>query len=188
MDALLEWDWALFEAINSCMQNSFFDAILPFWRNKYSWLPAYVFLITFLAVNFGKKGVTVIVFALLTIGIADTLSSAILKKSIQRLRPCKTEQLTDELHLLVPCGSGYSFPSSHATNHFALAVFLIGVAGTRFSKISLPLLFWASIIALAQVYVGVHFPLDVICGALLGSSIGFCMSRIFKLLWRLQNT
>lgn len=184
MEALIQWDMALFEAINNGWQNPLFDAILPFWRNKYVWIPAYLFLISFLIINFGKKGLFIVFAAVLTIAIADTLSSAVLKKSIQRMRPCKTEQMKDQLHLLVRCGSGYSFPSSHATNHFALALFLIGVGGTRFSKIKLPLLFWAATIALAQVYVGVHFPLDVLGGTLLGCIIGLSMSWMFNIVWR----
>ncbi|MFT4667994.1 MAG: membrane-associated phospholipid phosphatase [Polaribacter sp.] len=181
MNELLQWDIALFEAINSGLQNSFLDTVLPLWRNKYIWIPAYLFLISFLLINFQKKGLLIILVAVLTIAIADMTSSRILKKSIQRLRPCKTAQIVDQVHLLVPCGSGYSFPSSHATNHFALALFLIGVAGTRFSKIKLPLLLWAASIAISQVYVGVHFPLDILGGTLLGCLIGFTMSRVLNI-------
>lgn len=184
MNELLQLDHTLFEAINNGLQNSFLDTVLPLWRNKYIWIPAYLFLITFLVVNFQKRGLLIIAVAVLTIAIADMTSSEILKKSIQRLRPCKTAHLADQVHLLVPCGSGYSFPSSHATNHFALAFFLIGVAGTRFSKIKLPLLLWAASIAISQVYVGVHFPLDVLGGTLLGSLIGFTMSRLYYILWK----
>ena len=181
METLLQWDLALFEAINNGWQNAFLDAILPMWRNKYFWVPAYVFLVSFLLINFGKRGGYVILVAILTIALADTMSSTVLKKQIQRLRPCKTELLVDQVHLLIPCGSGYSFPSSHATNHFALAVFLIGALGSRFSRIKLPLLFWAATIALSQVYVGVHYPMDIIGGTLLGCLIGFGMSRLFRM-------
>ncbi|MFK7807710.1 MAG: phosphatase PAP2 family protein [Saprospiraceae bacterium] len=184
MDTILQWDQALFQAMNQELQNSFFDLLLPIWRNKYTWIPAYILLIWFLLKQLGRKGGFIILAAVLTIAIADTLSSKVLKKSIQRLRPCKTELIKAEVHLLVPCGSGYSFPSSHATNHFALAVFLISLLGTQFSKIKVPLLLWASLIAIAQVYVGVHFPFDVLVGALLGSLVGLATARIFKLLWR----
>jgi undecaprenyl-diphosphatase len=184
MEVLLHWDYAMFEAINQGLQNPFLDGLLPLWRNKYFWLPLYVFLISFLWINFSRKGLFIVLAALLMIAVSDTLCSAILKKSIKRLRPCKTEQLAEQQQLLVPCGSGYSFPSAHATNHFALALFLIGVAGIRFSWIKLPLLLWAASIAFAQVYVGVHFPLDVIAGALLGSAIGLTTSIFFNTLWR----
>jgi membrane-associated phospholipid phosphatase len=184
MEGLLQWDYNAFEAINQGMQNPFFDRLLPLWRNKYFWLPVYVFLISFLWINFSRKGLYIVLAAVLTIAAADTISSTVLKKSIKRLRPCKTEQLAAQQQLLVPCGSGYSFPSAHATNHFALALFLIGVAGVRFSWIKLPLLLWAASIAFAQVYVGVHFPLDVIAGALLGAAIGLTTSSLFNILWR----
>ncbi len=153
---------------------------MPYWRSKYLWAPLYLFLLCFLLINFGRKGGFLVVTALLTIVIADTVSSQLLKKQVQRLRPCRTEQLAQDLHLLVPCGSGYSFPSSHATNHFALALLLIVTLRRRFRWIVFPLLLWAASIALGQVYVGVHFPLDVIGGALLGTAIGSAMGYWFR--------
>jgi undecaprenyl-diphosphatase len=80
----------------------------------------------------------------------------------------------------VKCGNAYSFTSSHATNHFAIATFLSLTLGKRFKKIKWPLLTWAGMICLAQVYVGVHFPLDVFCGAILGMIIGWLWSFVFN--------
>ena len=172
METLLYWDTVIFEVINSGWQNGFLDAVMPLWRNKYLWVPLYLLISSFLMINFGKNGAYLVATVLLTITISDTLSSAVLKKQIQRPRPCKQEVLQEEVHLLIPCGAGYSFPSSHATNHFALALVLITTLGKRFSTIKLPLFFWAASIALGQVYVGVHYPLDIIGGAVLGSLIG----------------
>jgi undecaprenyl-diphosphatase len=84
------------------------------------------------------------------------------------------------MRLLVQCGSGYSFPSTHATNHFAFALFMIGTLAQRYRWIVAPLIIWAAAIAYAQVYVGVHYPFDVLCGALLGSSIGIFVARVFR--------
>jgi undecaprenyl-diphosphatase len=81
---------------------------------------------------------------------------------------------------LVDCGTGFSFPSSHASNHFALAVFFVVLFGRHFKwAIVLPLL-WAFSIAFAQVYVGVHFPVDVMSGACIGALIGIVLGYIFK--------
>ncbi|RZL15228.1 MAG: phosphatase PAP2 family protein, partial [Pedobacter sp.] len=83
----------------------------------------------------------------------------------------------------VPCGSGYSFPSAHATNHFGIAVFLILVFYKKWKPI-LPLgLLWAFSIAFAQVYVGVHYPVDIICGSLLGTLLGFISFRLVKIIY-----
>ncbi|MBK8699845.1 MAG: phosphatase PAP2 family protein [Saprospiraceae bacterium] len=81
--------------------------------------------------------------------------------------------------MLVRCGSGYSFTSSHATNHFAIATFLSFSLGTFLRKVRTPLFTWAGVISLAQVYVGVHFPLDVLCGGLLGFSVGLFWAWVF---------
>jgi len=110
---------------------------------------------------------------LLCFAAADFSSSQILKKQVQRLRPCNDPALAAQVQLRVPCGSGYSFTSSHAANHFAVALFLIGVFGDLNRWIRPSLLLWAGSIALSQVYVGVHYPGDVLCGGLLGSLIGW---------------
>jgi undecaprenyl-diphosphatase len=76
------------------------------------------------------------------------------------------------MRLLVECGSGYSFPSSHATNHFGMSLFLYFSFGKFYKWIKPTVILWAALVAYAQVYVGVHYPLDVVFGALLGFLIG----------------
>jgi undecaprenyl-diphosphatase len=94
------------------------------------------------------------------------------------LRPCNEPEIKSEVTIIVDCGTGYSFPSSHATNHFGIAVFLIMMFYHRW-KIILPLgIFWAASISFAQIYVGVHYPIDILTGSLLGSSIGLGMGKI----------
>ncbi|GJM34616.1 MAG: hypothetical protein DHS20C18_36170 [Saprospiraceae bacterium] len=125
-----------------------------------------------------KRKAILLFFAVgLTIAVADGASSQLIKKNVKRLRPCRTEALA--VNLLVPCGGGYSFTSSHATNHFAIALLLIMVFGKRFRQIKWPLLLWAASIAYGQVYVGVHYPIDVIAGGLLGSLIGVGVAYLY---------
>jgi len=173
METLLQLDTALFQIINQDWQNAFFDVILPFFRNKYVWIPLYLFIASFFVINFSKKGFLLILMIGITAGLADFTSSTIIKKNVERLRPCNNPELKETTRLLVNCGSGYSFTSSHATNHFALATVLIFTFGRIFRWTKIPFFLWAATIALAQVYVGVHYPIDVICGAVLGSFIGF---------------
>ncbi len=99
---------------------------------------------------------------------------------MQRLRPCKVLEPSKDMHLLVPCGNGFSFPSSHATNHFAIATFLLLILGKIFRWIKIPLILWAGSISFAQVYVGVHYPLDVATGALLGVLVGWGIFLLSK--------
>ncbi|MEM8524855.1 MAG: phosphatase PAP2 family protein [Bacteroidota bacterium] len=183
METILALDEALFSFINQDLANPFLDTIMPYWREKTTWIPLYIIILAFAFLKFSWKKSTLFVILLVsTVGIADQISSQWIKKSVERIRPCNDQAMQEELHLLVSCGSGYSFTSSHATNHFAVALF---IAFSLFSdkKIWRALLFfWATTIALGQVYVGVHYPLDIIVGALLGLSIGWGMLNLFRYL------
>ena len=169
MENILEIDKILFTLINTGCSNSFLDSFLVPFRHKLFWIPLYLFIITFLFVNFKNKLRFILLGFLMLLIISDTVSSRLIKKTIKRTRPCNTEELAviNRVH----CGAGYSFTSSHATNHFALASYLFLLFG--FSKYRFLFYVWASLIAFAQVYVGVHYPLDVICGALIGIIIGY---------------
>ena len=180
MEAILELDQTIFFLINNDGHNAFLDAIMPYWRDKYTWIPFYLALAAFVIYKFKTKGLYLILALALTVGIADTISSKVIKKSVQRLRPCNDTQINQQVKLLVRCGGGYSFTSSHATNHFAVALFLISTLGRIFRRIKWPLLFWAATIALGQVYVGVHYPFDILVGGTIGSLIGIGMARLFQ--------
>jgi membrane-associated phospholipid phosphatase len=178
---MLNLDQQLFYFINHNMHIGWLDKLAPYWRSMYFWLPMYVFFISYLFVNFNKKQVAIYLLALgLTVGTADVMSSRIIKNSVARLRPCNDESVKPHFKLLVHCGGGYSFTSSHATNHFAAAIFVIltFVGSRKWLKFSL--LAWAASISFGQVYVGVHYPLDVFCGAILGIGIGYLGAFILK--------
>ena len=179
LEQLLQFDHELFISINRGLSNSFFDWLMPLLRNRYFWTPVYVFLVVFLIKNYGKAGLICILFLLLTFALADFISASVIKQAFERLRPCNEPGFNAEVITRVGCGSGFSFPSTHATNHFALAMFLSLIFGKRFRWVS-PLVFiWAFSIAFAQVYVGVHFPIDVTIGALLGCMIGYITGSVF---------
>jgi membrane-associated phospholipid phosphatase len=178
IDQLIQFDRDLFFAINHGLSNTFFDWLMPILRDRYTWVLLYLFIIVFSIKNYGKQGLILLLGLLMTFGISDYLSSTIIKPSVQRLRPCNEPEINSEVNIIVDCGTGYSFPSSHATNHFGIAVFLIMMFYHRW-KIILPLgIFWAASISFAQIYVGVHYPIDILTGSLLGSSIGLGMSKI----------
>lgn len=167
-------DWLLFHFINDTLSNSVFDAVLPWCREQWIWAPFYVFIVSFALLNWGKKGGWVIVGLICCVGLTDLTSNYAFKKRFKRLRPCNDPVLAETVRLRLPaCGGGYSFTSSHAANHFAVAVFLIGFLGPLKRWAKPALLGWATLVAFAQVYVGVHFPFDVLCGALLGTAIGY---------------
>lgn len=178
IEQLIQIDRELFFAINQGLSNSFFDWLMPILRDRYTWVLLYLFIIVFSIKNYGKQGFTLILFLAMTFGISDFMSSSVIKPSVQRLRPCNEPKINSDVNKRVDCGTGYSFPSSHATNHFGIAVFLIMMFYHKYRFI-VPLgLIWAASISFAQIYVGVHYPIDILTGSLLGSSIGFGMSKI----------
>lgn len=174
---IIKWDISLFEYINNDLGNSLFDLIFPWLREPMLWVPFYTFLIAFVFLNYGKKAYWFVIFVILTFASADLISSRAIKKTIKRSRPCNTEMINTIER--VQCGSGYSFTSSHAANHFSVATFLFMTLGQIFKKINKWLWLWAASIALAQVYVGVHFPLDVLGGGILGIILGKFWSLLF---------
>lgn len=179
LDHLINFDHQFFLAINQGLANPLFDWLMPLLRNKYFWFPLYLFLIIFLVKKYGKNGILCIIFLLITFAIADSFSAALIKPWVERLRPCNEPGFNASIRSLVACGTGFSFPSSHAANHFAIAAFLSTVFARRWSPLYWLAYCWAFSIAFAQVYVGVHFPIDVTVGALLGTGIGYLTGSIF---------
>ncbi len=179
LETLLQYDEQLFRLINGSWHTTFLDTILPYWREKKFWYPLYIFLLIFIPFKFKWKGVYLLLSLFLCVGIADTMSSKVLKKSVKRLRPCNDPAIQDEVVLLVGCGRAYSFTSSHATNHFAIGTFLALTLGLYYRRWRWLFYFWAASIAFAQIYVGVHYPLDVIVGSVLGWLIAYLLSLIY---------
>ncbi|MCS7036258.1 MAG: phosphatase PAP2 family protein [Saprospiraceae bacterium] len=166
-------DLALFQIVNHHLANPAFDFLLPLFREKWFWAPLYLYVLAFAWQQFRRRRFWFFVLSVaLSVGAADFISSSIIKKSVQRLRPCNDPAVRETVALRVSCGSGYSFTSSHAANHFAFAVFVGAALGRRMRRLRQGLLVWAGLVALAQVYVGVHYPLDVVFGGLLGAGIG----------------
>ncbi len=181
MEQLITLDQWLFEWINQGWQNPFLDAIMPYWREKEFWIPLYLLLAVFVLYRFRWRGLYLLLAIGTTIGLSDTASSKVIKPTFERLRPCNDPEFKEEVHLLIHCGSGYSFTSSHATNHFALVAFLSLTLGALYRWLCIPLYLWAASIALGQVYVGVHYPLDILGGTILGLIIGNIVAKTY--LW-----
>lgn len=153
---------------------------MPYWREKKTWIPLYLVFGLYAVVKYRIKALYFILAAALTVAIGDPVSSRLIKKNVKRERPCREASLSREVKLLVHCGGGYSFTSSHATNHFAIGVFLFLTIGRLFRSWRWLLLLWAASIAFGQVYVGVHYPLDVLVGALIGSLIGWLVFLLYR--------
>lgn len=181
MNRLIQLDHQLFYLINSKGQNDLFDLVMPIIRASQLWFPLYIFLVLFVIVNFKKNAIWWIVFFGLTAFLSDVLSSDIIKENIFRLRPVNDPNLIPPARFLLnykPQSSG--FTSSHAVNHFSLATFFYFTLKKHIGNWAKLFFLWAGIIIYAQVYVGVHFPLDVICGAMVGILFGYLSSASFN--------
>jgi len=180
IESLHNFDAELFLKIHRGLSNGFFDWLLPLMRNRYFWSPLYLFIIVFCFKEYKKGGWAIIGGVLITFALGDLISSRLIKPFVARLRPCNDPGLADLIIHRVPCGSGYSFPSAHATNHFAIAVFLIMVFYPKWKPV-LPIgLAWAFVISFSQIYVGVHYPIDTLAGAVLGTTLGLLTGSYYK--------
>lgn len=181
LNRILELDTWLFLKINTVFTHPVLDTILPLWRDSELWVPLYLFLIIFALMNFGKRGWVWILFAIINVTLTDQASSSLIKKWVERIRPCNEEALVGKMRLLLEhCSGGFSFTSSHATNHFGFAMFVFLTTRHFMGKWSRWLLVWAASIGYAQVYVGVHYPVDILVGALLGMGIGTITAKYYN--------
>lgn len=187
MQQILEADKYLFYLINNKWSNSFFDTLMPFVRNANFWLPLYLFLLIFALLNIKKSG-WFILLILCTAALTDVLSSHIIKNHIFRLRPCRDPSLLGTVRVLVfYCPQSSGFTSSHAANHFGLATFASVTLYPYAGKWIYLSFLWAFLIIYAQLYVGVHYPIDVLCGALVGVVAGLLTSWIYQKKWGSLN-
>jgi membrane-associated phospholipid phosphatase len=124
---LLQLDRKLFYFFNHTLSNHFFDWIMPYWRYK-------------------KQGIIIILLLLAAFAVSDYGSASIIKPIVKRLRPCNDPALAQTVIRRVDCGTGFSFPSSHASDHFAIAVFLIMVFHKRWRGIWFWCLLWATLV------------------------------------------
>lgn len=165
MDFLYSIDLNIFYFINKTLANPVFDRVLVPLRTSEYWFIAYAILIYFLVTKFKAPGRLLLLTIALAIIFSDQFNSQFLKELVGRIRPCHS---LPDVRLLVPCGGGKSFPSSHAVNYFTLAALMTYF----FPQYKYHFYTLASLIAFSQVYVGVHYPSDVLVGSFLGFTIG----------------
>ena len=165
-------DVTLFHLINRGSQNFFFDWFIPFMTDLKNFAYVLAALGVWILVKKKKEGLVFLIFLGITLAITDPFSSRLLKEWISRIRPC---QVLQNVRLLTDCNTSYSFPSSHAVNIFAAAFFL----SQLFRRLTPFIYGIAAVVAYSRVYIGVHYPLDVIGGAAIGLLIAWPM-RLLK--------
>jgi len=161
------------------LHTDFFDPVMYFISAIPPWIPMYVIILFFVFKKQKWYGLITLAALLVLFACTDLISVHGFKNVFHRLRPCHDPVLKDIVYSYKDhCGGLYSFVSSHATNTFGLAWFTHLYFKNKW--FSLWIFSWCSVVSLSRVYLGVHFPLDIICGAILGSSLAFIVFYSYK--------
>jgi len=176
----LDFDRELFLYLNS-FYNDFFDTIMLLVTRKETWFPFYLIIVVFFIKNYRSKSMLILVFLALTIIASDQIS-VLIKETVQRLRPVHEPSIEHLVHNVLRKGGLFGFVSSHAANTFAIFIFTSKIFKNK-SYFYL-LFFWAVLVSYSRIYSGVHYPLDILGGAVLG---WFLAVVFYKLLMFLEN-
>ncbi len=185
MDKLIALDTRLFLWING-KNSPFWDHVMWFISGKEEWLPLYLVIIGFIIYRFRWKSIWVFLAVGLFVTLADQISTNVFKEGIKRLRPSHVEELKSVIHLHtmknghIYYGGLYGFVSSHAANSFAMAAFTAKLFSTRWYTIFIYA--WALVVSYSRIYLGVHYPGDIIGGAVLGIAIGIGVYYLYHFL------
>lgn len=170
---LNDLDHQLFLFLNG-LHVGWLDPVMTFISSETGWIPFYAVLVFLVFYKYRWKGLWIILGVAVLIICSDQISSHIFKPVFQRLRPCHDPMIQDLVHLPNGhCGGQYGFISSHAANTFALASFIYMTMRKHYKNIGWLMFIWAAVVSYSRIYMGVHFPGDVICGVAVGLGLGF---------------
>nr|WP_295922492.1 phosphatase PAP2 family protein [uncultured Dyadobacter sp.] len=177
VDTLIRSDQELFLWLNG-MHTPWLDTVMYWVTYKFTWIPLYVFLIALTIRAEGKKGVFMIIAVILAVVVADKITSGLMKPYFLRFRPCHEPTLQGLVHVVTDCGGSYGFASSHASTSFSLAIVWFSLLRRKVPNMAL-IFGWSLVYAYSRVYVGVHYPLDILVGALVGLLTGYCFVQLY---------
>lgn len=180
IETILELDTSLFLWLNA-FHNSFFDDVMYWVSHKFLWVPFYAFLAFLLVKNYGwKKSIILVGLVIITFAITNTISTEVFKKGLERLRPCHHPEIASLVHIVDGhCGGQFGFFSSHASNVFGLAMLFSFFLSNKVRKFTLFIFGWAFLVAYSRIYLGVHYPLDIFCGAIFGVFTAWLVNTIY---------
>ena len=181
IDKLIDIDQQLFVAIHRGLANDVFDFVLPLLREPLTWLPLYLFFVFLAIKKYKLHGLYMVIATIVVVALCDRFSAGYMKPFFERLRPCHEPSLAAHIRNLIDCGGQYGFISSHATNHFGMAVMFTWFFNkvSSMSWVNWVFYLWAALVSFAQIYVGKHYLGDVLVGAVCGILIGKAVLAIF---------
>lgn len=186
MDKIIEYDRELYLFLNN-LGNPTWD---PFWlliTYKWTWIPLYIFLLYLIFRKFGVKGtiITAVIIALL-ITATDQLAN-VFKHGFERPRPCRQEGVMEYARYIAERCGRFGYFSAHSSSSTGLAVFVGLILKTFHPKLLYLMLIWAAVVSYSRIYVGVHYPLDVVTGMLIGAILGYLFYRLHLFLMQKFN-
>jgi undecaprenyl-diphosphatase len=179
LETLITWDTDLFLFLNG-LHSPFWDQVMWLISGTWIWIPLYLFILGWLIRDYRWKAIVLLIFVVILITLSDQSSVHLFKEVFHRFRPCHDPRIAELVHTVNgKCGGKYGFVSSHAANTFAIAVFSLLLFRNRYYSISI--IAWASLVSYSRVYLGVHFPGDIIVGALLGIFVGYIVYKGYRI-------
>ena len=171
LEFLKNIDTQLFVFLNG-IHSPAWDKIMWWITGTNSWIPMYAIIVGYIIYKFRWKAIITLIFIAMVVTLTDQISVHGFKEVFQRLRPCHNPELKNIVHLVNnKCGGKFGFVSSHAANTFGVAFFLSNLFKNKYFSIFIFL--WASVVSYSRIYLGVHYPFDILGGAALGSILGF---------------
>lgn len=184
LEFLNEIDTQIFLFLNS-FNNAFFDKLMWIISSKTIWIPMYLGLLYLLYRKYKKESFFIFIAIILAVSLADSLSVALFKDVFKRYRPSHNLEIKEFIHIVNNYrGGNYGFVSSHAANVFALAVILNNFLKSNYRFFSLFIFSWATVVCYSRIYLGVHYPGDLLGGALFGSLIAWLILLIYNFIKR----